>query len=150
MGHEKTCKNFNIYSVVFFLKNKSTKDLDDDLQFFRYRVWQTEIGSYGSFFSPFPHPLKIKKSRILKKWKKILEISSFYTSVAWCIVPEIWSSKNNFLSFWAIFWPFTPLKTPKNQNFGKMKKPIGEIIILHMCTKNHGYMLYCCWDMVHD
>ena len=26
-----------------------------DLQFLRYRVWQTEIGNYGSFFDFFSH-----------------------------------------------------------------------------------------------
>ena len=149
MGHEKTCKNFNIYSVVF-LKIKVPKILMMIYSSSDIECDRLKLVAMDHFFPLFPTPLKIKKSRILKKWKKILEISSFYTSVAWCIVPEIWSSKNNFLSFWAIFWPFTPLKTPKNQNFGKMKKPIGDIIILHMCTKNHGYMLYCCWDMVHD
>ena len=31
-----------------------------------------------------------------------------------------------------------------------MKKLPIDIIILHMCTKNHGHMLYCSWDMVCD
>ena len=41
-----------------------------DLQFLRYRVWQTEIVNYGSFFALLPSPLKTKNIRILKKWKK--------------------------------------------------------------------------------
>ena len=40
-----------------------------DLQLLRYRVWQTGIGSYGSFF-PFYHPKNQKKSE-LKKNEKI-------------------------------------------------------------------------------
>ena len=36
---------------------------------------------------------------------------------------------------------------PKNQNFKKMKKTPGDIMILHMCTKNHDHILYCSWDM---
>ena len=43
-----------------------------DLQFSRYRVWKTEIVNYGSFFALLPSPIKTKKIRILKKWKKIL------------------------------------------------------------------------------
>ena len=32
---------------------------------------------------------------------------------------------------------------PKNQNFKKMKKTPGDIMILHMCTKNHDHILCC-------
>ena len=31
-----------------------------------------------------------------------------------------------------------------------MKKFAGDIIILHMCTKNHNYMMYGSWDMECD
>ena len=30
-----------------------------------------------------------------------------------------------------------------------MKKTPGDIIVLHMCTKNNDHMMYSCWDMVH-
>ena len=51
-----------------------------DLQYLRYKVWQTEIGNYGSFLvllppplHPLPHYPSIKATRIniFKKWKKI-------------------------------------------------------------------------------
>ena len=48
------------------------------------------------------------------------------------------------------FLPFYSPNSPKNQNFEKMKKTPGDIIILHKCTKNHDHMLYCSWDVVHD
>ena len=35
-----------------------------------------------------------------------------------------------------------PRKTPKNENVGKMKNFDGDIILLHMCTKNHDNMMY--------
>ena len=38
--------------------------------------------------------------------------------------------------------PFYPPKKPKNQNFEKMKNLAGDIIILHMCTKNHNHIMY--------
>ena len=50
-----------------------------DLQFLRYRVWQTGIRNHGSFSALLPTPLKTGKIRILKKWKKLLQIYSFYT-----------------------------------------------------------------------
>ena len=45
---------------------------------------------------------------------------------------------------------FLPFYSPKNQNFEKMKKMPGDIIILHMCTKNYDQMMYGSWDMVRD
>ena len=91
--------------------------------------------------------------KISKKWKNCQDMLSFYTSVPkimiiWCTVPEIWHVTDVivlFLSFWAIFCPFTLLTWPKN-----WKKKPGDIIILHKCTKNHDYMLYCSWDMARD
>ena len=48
------------------------------------------------------------------------------------------------------FLPFYLPNSPKNQNFEKMKKTPGDIIILHMCTKNYDQMMYSSWDMVRD
>ena len=48
--------------------------------------------------------------------------------------------RQDFLSFWTIFCPFTPLITPK-KNFEKWKNTPGDIIILHKCPKNHDHML---------
>ena len=84
--------------------------------------------------------------------------------------------RQNFLSFWAIFCPLTPLTTPKmkiwvtqteffvildhflpfypppphllatQKNFSKMKKTSQDINILHMCTINDNHMMYGSWD----
>ena len=40
----------------------------------------------------------------------------------------------------------TALKKIKNQNFEKIKKTVGDIIILHTCTKNHDHMMHGFWD----
>ena len=48
------------------------------------------------------------------------------------------------------FLPFYSPNSLKNQNFEKMKKTPGDIIILHKCTKNHDHMLYCSWDMARN
>ena len=43
------------------------------------------------------------------------------------------------------FLVFSPLKT-QNQNFEKMKKFAGDIIILYMCTKNQNDIMHGSWD----
>ena len=184
-----------------------------DLQSLRYRVWQTEISNKGHFLPFYPSPLKTQKLRILKKWKNLMEISSFYTSVSkitiiWGTVPEIRSQtdrvychfgpylavlhsrewgksifqklkktsgdviilhmctknhnhmmylfwdigyeRHNFLSFWAIFCPFTPLLTPKIKIWNTRHKNPGDIIILHMCAINENHMMYGSWDIRHN
>ena len=43
------------------------------------------------------------------------------------------------------FLPFTPLPSPNNpgnQNFEKMKKAFGDVIILNLCSKKHDQMMY--------
>ena len=92
----------------------------------------------------------------MKKKKKLLEISSFYTLTknhnhvvygSW----DMWdkSEKHIFLSFWAIFCTFTPLTTLKIKIFKKLNKPTGDII-LQMFTLNNNYMIYDPWDMECD
>ena len=100
---------------------------------------------------------KTQKIKLLKKLKKMLEISSFYTCVPktiiiWGTVPEIWSVTEFFLSFWAIFCPLNPLNSnnAENQNFEKMKKASGEIIILNLCNKKHNHMMYAYSNMECD
>ena len=71
--------------------------------------------------------------------------------IRWCAVPEIWCVTDVIvISHFGLF--FTPLypTSPKNQNFEKMKKMPGDIIILHMCTKNYDHMMYGSWDMLRD
>ena len=46
-----------------------------------------------------------------------------------------------YFSFWAIFSLY-PSYNPKNQHFKKMKTTPGDIIILHVCTKNYDHMMY--------
>ena len=50
-------------------------------------------------------PLTAQKIKTSKKWKKHLEISSFYTCVPkimirWCMVPEIWCATNEQTDGW--------------------------------------------------
>ena len=73
-----------------------TKNLDHDPQFLRYRAWQTETGNFGSFFALLTPKIN-PKNQNFKKWKKLLEISSFYQkSIIWCMVPQIQSETEFF------------------------------------------------------
>ena len=126
-----------------------------DLQFLRCTVWQTEISNYGQFFAllrSFLETKKKKKKRILKKWKKLLEISSFHTYVSkitiiWYTVPESLSETDIIFCHFGHFLPFYLCNNPENQNFEKMKKTPSDIIILHLCTTNDNHMMYDSWDM---
>ena len=77
--------------------------------------------------------------------KETLNILSFYIclpqmTIIWCIVPEIWCSTGKIFSH---FEPFFVLSL-KNQNFEK--KP-GDIITLHLCTRNDNHMMYGSLDI---
>ena len=48
----------------------------------------------------------------------------------------------NYFSFWTIFCHFTPLNSPKNQNFEKNDIRHADIIILHMYIKNYDQTIY--------
>ena len=82
--------------------------------------------------------------KISKKWNKWLEISSIYISATKLViicytVPEIrWVTDVIAIFHFGLFFALLPLKAP------------GYIIILHNCTKNYDYKLYCTWDMARD
>ena len=50
------------------------------------------------------------------------------------------------------FFALSPPNSPKNENFKKIKKTSGDIIILHKCTRTHDRMLlflrYGAWRML--
>ena len=95
---------------------------------------------------------KSKTSDFWKKWKKLLDISSFYTCVPKTQSYEVqflrYRVRENFLSFWAIFCSFAPLLTPKIKISKKCEKhPDIYPILLYMCTINQDHMMYGFWDM---
>ena len=63
------------------------------------------------------------------------------------MVPQIWSATEGNFGHFGQFFALLGGNNPKNQNFEKMKKVPGDIIILHKCTKNHDHMLHCSLDM---
>ena len=93
-----------------------------------YGSWDMESDeqnflSFWTIFCPF-NPLTTQKIKILKKWKKQLEILSFYTCVTkmtiiWCMIPEMSSARD---SFFCHFGPFFALFPEKSKFSKKMKK----------------------------
>ena len=99
-------------------------------------------------FLPFYLPLTARKMKISrkreklkkKKWRKHLEISSFYAHVPKIMiicstVPEIYvcDKCNCYFFFWAIFCPFTSL-TAQKMKISKKWKKLLEISSLYMCV----------------
>ena len=98
--------------------------------------------SFWAIFCPFTL-LTAWKIKISKKWKKHLEISPFYISVLklmimYHTVPEMWHVTDVIVIFhFGLFFARLAPNSLKNQNFIKMKKFPGYIIILHMYTKKY-------------
>ena len=106
---------------------------------------QTEFLSFWASFCLFT-PLTTQKTKILKKWKKRLDILSLYTRSRKSY--NVWflrhgARQTEFFLILDHFLPFCTLNNPKSQHFVKTKKRPGDMIILHKCTKNHDHMLYC-------
>ena len=82
-----------------------------DVWFLIYQVQQTEFFVIWTTFCPLTS-LTTQKIKILKKWKKHLEISLFYTNVPKIMiicytVPEIWCRTDvYFRLFLCTFTPF--------------------------------------------
>ena len=107
---------------------------------------------FGLFFALLP-PKNLKNQNIEKMKKTPEDIIILNT----CIINDnymmygSWNmerNRQNVLSFWTIFCTFNS-DNPKNQNFEKMKKLPGDIILFHMCTINDNHMMYGSWDMEH-
>ena len=90
-----------------------------------------------------PENLNFEK---MKKTPEDIIILQMYTINGSHMMYVSWnmeSNRQNFSSFWTIFYTFTPLTHPKNQNFEKnKKKPSGDIIILR---EYHKWQSYDVW-----
>ena len=124
-----------------------------------YSSWEIEQNTLSlvilGHFLPF-YPLKNPKNQNFEKWKKLLEISSFYT-IIWCTVPEIWSETDrifcHFGPFSALLPPPTPHPpNPENQNFENKMKKCLKILSFCTCmsTINEDHMIYGSWNIKCD
>ena len=70
----------NTHGDIIILHKHTINDNHNDVWFMRYWVWQTEFFVILYHCLPF-YPPNNPKIKILKNWKRHLEILSFYTSV---------------------------------------------------------------------
>ena len=116
--NEKNSWSF-IFLHIIFLHNVHYKWQSYDVWFLKYGGWQTEIFVILDHFLPFySPPLTIHKIKILKKWKNSSRYYHFtHVWHKWQSY-DVWflqhgAQKTKFLSFWAIFCPFTNIMTWK-------------------------------------
>ena len=93
-----------------------------------------------------------QKIKILKKWKK----KTGWRYLRMCTINEehvmysSWDMEYKRQKVFVIlnqFSPFYLLENPENQNFEKMKKIPGDIIILYLGTIYDNHMTLGSWDM---
>ena len=101
------------------------------------------IFHFGLFF-PFspPPPQQPKKWKFHKNEKTPVDIIILHKcsknhDMLYCSWDMTCDRCNCYFLFWASFCPFTPLTAQKMKISKKLKKTPGDIIILHMCTKNY-------------
>ena len=100
-----------------------------DVWFLKYGVQWTEFFIIMDHFLPF-YPLTTRKIKILKKWKRTLEILFYKCEPRIIIcytVPEIWHVTDVvfIFSFWLFFYSLPPTLTPndlKNKISKKWKR----------------------------
>ena len=92
-----------------------------EVQFLRYWVRQTEFFVILGHFLPLYPPNNQKNQNFKTMKKPFWDVITLHlcTKNHNRMMHASWDmeyDRNNFLSFWAIFCPFTPLLTPKNKN----------------------------------
>ena len=117
------------------------------------RCNRQKFSTFSAIFCPFS-PLTIWKIKILRLKKTpgditILHICTINNNHMMHGSWDMEHERHNFLSFWTIFCPFTPLPSSPPQWTQKIKimknwrkKKPGDIIILHKCSKYHDHMQY--------
>ena len=110
------------------------------------KTWSTtdKIFSHpGPFFSPFtPLPPKEFFEKIPRD-NIILHKCTINNNhmIIWFLRYQL--QQTNFFAILGHFWHLFLSNSPKNENIKKMKKTPRDIIILHDCTNNYDYRVYC-------
>ena len=110
----------------------------------KYSFWDTELdGIFLSFWAIFclftPTLLTTQKTTILKKWKKYLEVSSFWTcatknTIIWCMLTQTWSVTDIIFCHFMPFFALLPHYWPPKLKFAKNVKKNLEILSFYTCA----------------
>ena len=116
-------------------------------------IWSTTDRIFVNldlFFSLFNQKIKIMKNE--KNTQRYYYLTHVYQKWhsydVWFLRYGAWQTKRFAILGHPL--PFYLTINPENQNFKKMKKVLGDIIILHKCPKNHDHILslkYSMWQM---
>ena len=81
-----------------------------DLQFLRFRVWQTEIGNFRSFLHFYPSKNQTNQNFENEKscWRYHHFTRVSKITIIWCMVPEIWSKTNKMFCHYGPFYALLP------------------------------------------
>ena len=124
-----------------------------DVQLLSYGVRQAEFFVILGHFLPFQPPdnLENQNFKIKKNTWRYYHFTHVYhkwqSYDVWFLRYEAWWTE--FFVILDCFLPFYRTNNPKNQNFEKLKKTPGDII-LHMSTINYNHMMYGSWDIGRD
>ena len=149
-------KNWRYPGGIIIL-HKCTKNHDHKL-YCSLDMERNRFNYYFSFWAvccPFIS-LTARKIKLQKKMKKtpgdiiiLHKCTKNHDHMLYCSWGMAHDRCNCYFSLSAIFCPFTTAQKIKIKK-KKMNKAPGDIIILHMCTKNCNQMMYSSWDMLCD
>ena len=123
--------------------------------FLRYGAWQTEFFVIMNCFLPFYPPMDPENQNFEKMNKNTWRYFHFtkvyhkWQSYDLCFL-RYGVQQTEFFAILDRFLPFYPSNNQKIQNFEKMKKIPGDVIILHSCIINDNHMMYGSWDIKRD
>ena len=108
----------------------------------RKKFWKKRVTGRNDCF----HWILIPASSNLNCWAQLYELIPIYQyarthlkprNCTWITIFTVKLCKVKFYN------PYNP----ENQNFEKMKKASGDVIILNLCNKKHDQMMYAYSDM---
>ena len=101
------------------------------------KVGHTSEFPFGIYWWTLKNPKNQNFEKMKKNCWRYHHFTHVYQKPQSCEVQFLRYGVRIFLSFWAIFCPFNPLppNNSENQNFEKMKKASGDVIILNLCNK---------------
>ena len=121
-----------------YFKLVQQKTQSNDVRLLRYGVWQIIFCHFRPFCALLPHhwPQKLKFGKNVKStWRYYAFTHVHDKSRSY----DLWFLRYKVTKDTVVivghFLPLDP-PNPKNQNFKKIKKTPGDIIILHLCTTN--------------
>ena len=124
-----------------------------------YDSWDVECCRHHLSFSAISCPLTLLLTPKLKIWKNVKKTPGDIIVLHMCIANDnhdvcSWDmeqDRRNFLSFWTIFYPFTPKKTTKKIKIKKNEKNAERYHFIQVYQKSwtHAilFLRYGAWQM---